>query len=355
MRYLKSFVRVTQLPFSKALAACVFGVGLMLSAGQSIAQNQPEFFNDQPLSEEIILPDWFKVSFLELKDDLQEALANGKRGIIVYFGQKHCPYCKAQLENNWGQHDILSYTLQHFDVIAIDVLGQRQVVDFDGTSYTEKQFAIKHKTNFTPTIVFYVKGGKVALKLRGYRPPYQFRAALEYVADKHYAQEPFADYLARAETAYSYGKDALNEHESFLPPPYALDRSRIPAGRPLLVAFERRRCHACDVLHAGPLEDTRIKAYLKKMDVVQLDMHADTPVITPSGQRTTAHDWAKQLKLDYAPTLVFFDEHGREIIRIDSVVWFFRLRNVLEYVVSKGYLEYPTYQAWKQHRRKQPQ
>jgi hypothetical protein len=24
-------------------------------------------------------------------------------------------------------------------------------------------------------------------------------------------------------------------------------------------------------------------------------------------------------------------------------------------VVSKGYLEYPTYQAWKQHRRKPPQ
>lgn len=319
--------------------------------GLAVAQSEAGFFDDRPLSEEIILPDWFKVSFLDLKEDLNEALADGKQGLIVYFGQKNCPYCKALLENNWGQQDILGYTLEHFDVIAVDVLGQRQVVDFDGTSYTEKQFAIKQNTNFTPSIVLYVKGGKPALRLRGYRPPYQFRAALEYVADRHYTDESFADYLALAETAYSFGKDELNKHENFLPPPFALDRSRIPAQRPLLVSFERGRCHACDVLHAGPLQDDRIKGYLDQMDVVQLDMRGDTPVLTPEGHQTTARAWAKQLKLDYAPTLIFFDEHGKEIIRIDSVVWFFRLRNVLEYVISKGYLEYPTYQAWKQRPR----
>jgi hypothetical protein len=31
---------------------------------------------------------------------------------------------------------------------------------------------------------------------------------------------------------------------------------------------------------------------------------------------------------------MFFDERGREIIRVDSVVGFYRLRNVLEYVLS---------------------
>lgn len=335
----------------KWLSGCIAAVGLWLLTGPVVAQSEAGFFDDRPLSEEIILPDWFKVSFLELTEDLDEALANGKRGLIVYFGQKNCPYCKAHLKNNWGQQDILGYTQQHFDVIAIDVLGQRQVVDFDGTSYTEKQFAIKQNTNFTPSIVFYDKGGKPALRLRGYRPPYQFRAALEYVADRHYAEESFADYLGRAETASSFGKEVLNKHENFLPPPFALDRSRIPARRPLLVSFERGRCHACDVLHAGPLQNDRIKAYLDQMDVVQLDMRTDTPVLTPDGHQTTARAWAKQLNLDYAPTLIFFDEHGKEIIRIDSVVWFFRLRNVLEYVISKGYLEYPTYQAWKQRPR----
>lgn len=309
-------------------------------------------FDDVPLEENLVLPDWFKVSFLELEDDLNEAIAAGKKGIIIYFGQKRCPYCKAQLENNWGQKDIVAYTQANFDVIAIDIRNQKQVTDFDGKVYNEKSFSIKHKTNFTPSLLFFVKGNRLALKLRGYRPPYQFRAALEYVADEFYAKEPFSHYLARAESAFSYGKDELNSHDLAMPPPYALDRSRFAASRPLMVMFERRNCHACDVLHAGPLSDPRINQLLGKMDVVQLDIKTDTPVITPAGEKTTSRAWASKLELDYAPTLIFFDTNGREIIRIDSVVWFYRLRNVLTYIDTGGYKTYPTFQAWRQNKKR---
>ncbi len=309
-------------------------------------------FDDEPLREPLVLPDWFKVSFLDLSEDLEEAVANGKRGIILYFHQEHCPYCKAHLENNWSQKDIVDYTRKYFDVIAIDVRGQRKVIGLDGDEYTEKEFAIKYNTNFTPSLVFIDPHGKMVLRLRGYRPPYQFRAALEYVADGHYREESFADYLARAEGAYSYGKNTLNREDFFAPPPYNLDRSRFPGQRPLIVFFERRRCHACDVLHAGPLADPRIRKLIGKMDTVQLDMESDTPVITPAGRRTTARDWAKALELDYAPTLIFYDERGKEIMRIDSVVWFYRLYNVLTYIDEKGYTQFPTFQAWRQHHKR---
>ena len=153
-----------------------------------------------------------------------------------------------------------------FDVIHSNIRGQKEVTGMDGNSYTEKEFAIKYETNFTPSLVFFNKDGEMVLRQRGYRPPYQFRAALEYVADAHYLQEPFSDYMARAEEAFSFGKDTLNAHEAFLPPPYALDRSHFPAERPLLVAFERRNCHSCDVLHAGPLSDPRISQLLRQLD-----------------------------------------------------------------------------------------
>lgn len=308
-----------------------------------------EVFDDQPLSDDLILPEWFKVSFLDLQEDLNEAVQHGKQGIILYFGQKRCAYCKAHLENNWGQKDILAYTHKHFDVIPINIRGQKEVIGMDGNGYTEKEFAIKYETNFTPSLVFFNREGNMVLRLLGYRPPYHFRAALEYVADSHYQQEPFPDYMARAEEAFSFGKDTLNAHDAFLPPPYALDRSHFAAERPLMVAFERRNCHACDVLHAEALSDPRIHQLLQQLDVVQLDMRETTPVLTPGGQKITASQWAEQLQLDYAPTLIFFDEKGREIIRIDSVVWFYRLHNVLNYVISKGYRQFPTFQAWRQH------
>jgi thioredoxin-related protein len=306
-------------------------------------------FIDKPLEEPVSHPDWFKVSFLDLYDDIDESVASGKKGIIVYFGQEYCPYCKAHLEINWGNPDIIKYTRDNFDVIAIDVKGSRNVTDIDGTVYEENAYSVKEHTNFTPSLLFYNDRKQVVLKLQGYHPPYQFRAALEYVSDRHYERESFRDYLGRAEMAESYGEDSLNSNSAFMSPPYLLDRSHIPAAGPMAVFFEQKHCHACDVLHAGPLNDAEIKDRLKQIDVIQLDSYSDTKVLTPEGKRTTARKWAQNLDIYYSPTIIFFDEHGKEIIRINSVVWVYRLKNVLEYVLSGEYKKYETYQLWRQH------
>jgi thioredoxin-related protein len=63
----------------------------------------------------------------------------------------------------------------------------------------------------------------------------------------------------------------------------------------------------------------------------------------------TAQQWADKLGLYYSPTIIFFDEQGKEILRIDSVIRFYRLNGVLEYILSKDYLEYETFQLWRQH------
>ncbi len=276
-------------------------------------------------------------------------MESGKRGLIIYFGRKDCAYCKALLEINWGSKDILEYTQKYFDVIAIDVRGQRTVTDFDGKTYTEKAFATRMKTNFTPSLLFYEKKSQLALRLPGYRPPYQFRAALEYVADAHYNKESYSEYLARAEEALSFGQEELNENDAFSSPPYNLDRSKKSAKNPLVVFFEHKKCHACDVLHGGPLSQQAIGIKLRNMDAVQLDTKSNTPVITPAGKKTTAKKWARQLQLSFAPTLIFFDEQGKEIFRVESVIRLYRLNNVLSYVLNKGYKKYPTFQIWREH------
>ena len=73
-------------------------------------------------------------------------------------------------------------------------------------------------------------------------------------------------------------------------------------------------------------------------------------MITPAGERTTAKRWAHALGLFYSPTLLLFDEAGQEIIRLDSVVRFHRLDGVLQYVLSKGYLDQPYFQRWREDR-----
>jgi thioredoxin-related protein len=307
-------------------------------------------FNDAPLEEPLAFPDWFKLSFLDLREDIEEVRAAGKQGLIVYFGQKYCAYCKQFLEADLEADDIKAYTREHFDVIGIDIHGDRSVTTMDGRELPERALAIQYETNFTPSVIFYDTAGKAVLRLRGYYPPYRFRAALEYVADAHYKNENFRQYLARADVPLVFEPGDLVEEPYFLPGPYMLDRSRRRAERPLVVFFEQGNCHACDVLHTGPLQDPEIIARLEQLETVQLPFWSDAPVITPSGERMTAKTWAEQLGLFYTPTLLFFNQEGDEIMRVDSVVQFYRLRNVLDYILSGGYRDYPTFQRWRASR-----
>ena len=302
-------------------------------------------FDDFPSDEILDYPDWFKPSFLDIRGDLEAAIAAGKQGLMVYFGQKRCPYCQRLMRVNFGNSDIAEYTRRHFDLVPIDIWGVEEVTTPSGEVLTEREWSRLEQTDFTPSILFLDAEGRVALKLRGYYPPYQFRAALEYVADGHYRSESLRDYLARGDNRMVFDAVDLNDEPFFSPPPHDLDRRRSSA-RPLAVFLERGDCHPCDVLHGEVLRAPAIRRHFDALDSAQLDMWSDTPVITPDGRRTTARAWAADLGLFYAPAIIFFDERGSELLRLDSVVGFYRLRNVLDYIVSRAYLT-QSYGDWR--------
>lgn len=314
---------------------------------------ESEIFADVPLETKITLPSWFKLSFLDLQDDVDEARNGGKKGVIIYFGQKKCPYCKAFLENSWGREDIVSYTQKNFDVIAIDTKGGRAITDFEGFVHDEKNYAYKMKTNFTPSLLFIDNNSKIVFRMTGYQAPYRFMAGLEYVADEHYSRQSFKDYMAQAGDVaiMNAGKDSLNSQPFFDNPPYNLDRHIFKSDQPLAVFFEQVSCHSCDILHSVPLSNPKLSQKLGQFQVVQLDINSIDLIVTPSGKKSNAGAWANSLGLSYSPTIVFFDESGEEIIRVDSVVWLHRLDAVLDYILTKGYKTYPNFQQWRETRR----
>lgn len=311
----------------------------------------PNQFDDTLLEEPLEHPDWFKISLGDLNDDIAEARANGKFGIMVYYGQARCAYCEQFLEINLTDDSILRYVREHFDVIPVDIWGIEDIVDTDGNSYSERELSIRYKTNFTPSLVFYDRDGKPVYRLRGYYPPYQFRAALHYVAEGFYRVEKFRDYLARAEPQLFFTSGELIDREFYQGPPYNLDRSKQTAGKPLAVVFEQGSCHACELLHTGPLSQDEILGEIEKMDVVQLNLFADTEVITPAGKTTTAKQWGHDLGLFYTPTIVMFSPEGKEIMRVDSVVQFYRLWGVFDFVNRRGYASGIDYQGWRLQQR----
>ena len=123
-------------------------------------------FDDAPLDEPLAFPDWFKLSFLDLREDIEEVREAGKQGLIVYFGQKYCAYCRQFLEVDLEAGDIQAYLREHFDIIGIDIHGDRTVIDLEGRELTESALAIRDKTNFTPSLIFYNIAGEEVLRLR---------------------------------------------------------------------------------------------------------------------------------------------------------------------------------------------
>lgn len=324
---------------SLLLASCCFNYAFSVSLSQQ--------FDDRPTLRQFKYPEWFKHSFLNLPEELQEAEKVGKIGIIVYFGQDNCAYCDALLKINFKtQRDIVAYTRKFFDVIPIHIWGNLEVITTDGQKLTEKAFSDREKINFTPSLIFYNTKGKEIFRMRGYYPPYRFRAALDYIVGEYYQQESFRSFLERAEVGMVFADEGLNEDNAFSSPPFILNRQTLSGERPLIVIFEQSHCHACDVLHSNLLKNKQIRDMLSHFDIVQLNMWGETPVITPQGLKTTANQWATALDLFYTPTLLFFDEQGKEIIRIDSTVQLYRLYRVMLYVLDKIYLQYPLFSRW---------
>ena len=307
-------------------------------------------FSDAPVLRDIVHPDWFKEdSFLNLSEDLQEALQGGKKGLVLYFGQANCAYCKQLMETDFKDPEIVRYFRSNWDIIPLDIWGSRTLTMFDGEQLTENELSTFEETQFTPSLIFYDAEGRKIFRMRGYYPPYRFMAMLRYLGEGFYRKERFSDYLERANPPPKFDEDDLNDFELALPPPHILDRRAAPGQKPLLVLFEEPRCHACDQLHSEPLLEPVNRQLLEHFEIHQLNGRSDTPVITPEGRRTTARKWAKQLGIHYFPTLLFFDERGREVFRIDSVVKLYRLRGVLAYVLDRGYDKYPTYQRWRRY------
>lgn len=139
-------------------------------------------------------PDWFKDSFLHLAEDVAEAAKAG-RYLILYFYQDGCPYCAKFLRENFTQAKVVAKTRKHFDIVALNTFGSREVVDIDGQTLAEKDYANKLRIGGTPSLIFFDANAGVALRQIGYPSPRRFDLAMNYVSTGQTKRQSFQDYL----------------------------------------------------------------------------------------------------------------------------------------------------------------
>lgn len=286
---------------------------------------------------------WFKESFLDLREDIAEA-KQAKRRLMLYFHQDGCPYCSKLIRDNFGQKSISDKTRKHFDVVALNLWGDREVTDLAGKAMPEKEFAKSMKVQFTPTLVMFDEQGNVALRLNGYLQPHKFEAALDYVGQRLEKKQNFADYLAKH--AREAASATLNEAPWLLPAPLKLADTQKRNGKPMIVLFEQKECAACDEMHLEAFPRPEVKGLLGKFDVARIDMASREPVQTPGGKTLSGRDWARAMGVFYTPSFVFFDAKGKEAFRVEGYLRPFHLGSSLDYVASGAYRQQPEFQRF---------
>lgn len=167
-----------------------------LLIGLSTTATEATTVNDDGLHEQT----WFTQTFLDFKEDIADAAADGKR-VAVFIEQRGCPYCREMHEVNLQDTRISSFIQEHFTVVQLNLWGARETTDLDGASLEERDLARKWRVNFTPTIVFLptpeeaASGTTEVARMPGYFKPFHFMSMFEFVQSGAYQDAGFQRYL----------------------------------------------------------------------------------------------------------------------------------------------------------------
>lgn len=150
---------------------------------------------------------WMRETFLDMREDLDEANAEGKRFVLM-IEQRGCIYCKKMHEEVYVVPEIDSYIDENYFVVQLNLHGDRELTDFDGEVLAEKDAVRKWGILFTPTVLFLpeeVEEGKTAAQSAVAMMPGAFQKGttldmFTWVNEKLYeldGEEDFQRYHAR--------------------------------------------------------------------------------------------------------------------------------------------------------------
>ena len=178
--------------------------GLLLGAAAGAIASRAFAAEPQLSPEGLIEEPWFLESFLILPDDLATAHKSGKR-LAIMWELRGCPYCRETHLVNLAQPRIADYIKANFEVLQLNTIGDRKVIDFDGAELSEKALAAKYAVRFTPTFQFFPESAACLKELPpvkrevarapGYLRPDDFLAFFRFVREKAYEKGSFRDFL----------------------------------------------------------------------------------------------------------------------------------------------------------------
>ena len=90
-------------------------------------------------------------------------------------------------------------------------------------------------------------------------------------------------------------------------------------GRRVMLYFHQDGCPYCARLVEENFADEEIEAYVRKhFEGIEINMWGDRDVVSVGGKSFTEKTFAAALKVQYTPTVIFLDEQGKPVLRLNG-------------------------------------
>ncbi len=139
---------------------------------------------------------FFDQSFGDYSEELENAREQGKKGVMVFFEMDECPFCHRMKDTIMNQPEVQEYYRERFILLAHDIEGDIEIVDFEGNDTTQKEYAEKaQRVRATPVFAFFdLEGNRIARYIGATKSVQEFMWLADYVADGHYKNTSFTRY-----------------------------------------------------------------------------------------------------------------------------------------------------------------
>lgn len=180
--------------------------------------------------------------------------------------------------------------------------------------------------------------GVIALRLHSAKQEDVYNAYLEpsvksesFELSKLIPQKPkMGQYLGAKPTEYpDWFKDSFLEFKDDV-------AEAAEAGKRLAIVFHQDNCPYCNLLVERNLSQHDIQQLIKdKLDVVAINMWGSRELISVAGKTYTERDFSAALKVQYTPTILFFNEAGKLALRLNGLLEPAEFKRALNYVTEK--------------------
>lgn len=132
----------------------------------------------------------------DFAEELENARDENKKGVLIFFEMDECPFCFRMKTTVLNQPEVIEYFKKHFLVFPVDIEGSVEVVDFQGKTTKEKDFAFKqNRVRATPVFAFFDLDGKRVMRFTGPTSGVQeFMWLGQFVVNEEYKKSNFTRY-----------------------------------------------------------------------------------------------------------------------------------------------------------------